>query len=487
MSTTTVQYSTVYRNNERNGTHFLLSFVDPLDRNAHFTPTRPLSFYLYGKAGAGKSSFVRNFQPALEATIEETMDPEILARFVKQNLNKRFGVLELELELRPNNNDLSVMSIIQGRRMTMAQSKPGLVVVDLEEMPSNDDNANPNQLKVAQLISQRFSGRNGAFQDSGKPAPRNSDKRGIANDASLVTLFTSNYELDSASQEALKRLKMFETLDTVEMTAVSGSDRVQFANSYLRQCIKDRFAELDPRYDISLDITVGEGDTRPLVRYLRMIAFYICALVSRSMRFGSTIEAKVQQKGPNCMIIAGGESVQLKTGTLENLFPVAPRVYDSRVSDALKELGNAFSTIDELSIILDFWFAKTLAPAVIVSNDRSKIRKLIEAVRSLKNVFCIEHVDADVYKMMKSLYDPNDTPNLRDDILKFGRGASIAVEIECPSKDAQLCIREIIEDSPSMTAFSTAKSALYKEGLLFAVHVTGEISPEVQSRASIIL
>lgn len=44
--------------------------------------------YLYGKAGAGKSSFVRNFQPALEATVEEYADPEIVARFVKQNLNK---------------------------------------------------------------------------------------------------------------------------------------------------------------------------------------------------------------------------------------------------------------------------------------------------------------------------------------------------------------------------------------------------------------
>ena len=38
--------------------------------------------------GAGKSSFVRNIQPALEATIEEYVDPEILVRFVKQNLNK---------------------------------------------------------------------------------------------------------------------------------------------------------------------------------------------------------------------------------------------------------------------------------------------------------------------------------------------------------------------------------------------------------------
>ena len=443
--------------------------------------------YFHGKAGAGKSSFVRNFQPALEATIEEAADPEILARFVKQNLNKRLGVLELELELRPNNNDLSVMSIIQGRRMTMTQSKPGLVVVDLEEMPSNDSFANPNQLKVAQLISQRFSGRNGAFQERGKPEPRNSGKRGIANDASLVSLFTSNYELNEASQEALKRLKMFQFLDTIEMTAVSGPDRVQFAHSYLCQRLKDRFTELNPKYELSLDIAIGEGDTRPLVRFLRMIAFYICGMVARTMRFGSVIEAKVTQRGGSCIIFAGGESVELKTGTLKNLFPVTPRVYDARVSEALERIHNVISKVDELSIILDFWFAKTLAPAVIVSTDESKIKQLIEAVSSLKNVFCIRHVNAESYKMMKSLYDPNDTPNLRDDILKFGRGANVAVELSCPSKDAQLCIREIIEDSPSMTAFSTAKSALYKEGLLFAVQVDGEITPEVKSRASIIL
>ena len=88
---------------------------------------------------------------------------------------------------------------------------------------------------------------------------------------------------------------------------------------------------------------------------------------------------------------------------------------------------------------------------------------------------------------MKSLYDPSNIPNLRDDILRFGRGAYVAVELVCPSKNAQLCIREIIEDSPSMTAFSTAKSALYKEGLLFVVHVTGEITPEILSRASIVI
>jgi hypothetical protein len=60
----------------------------PLQLNAHFNPNSALALYLHGKAGSGKSSLVRNFQPALEATIEKYLDPEILVRFVKQNLNK---------------------------------------------------------------------------------------------------------------------------------------------------------------------------------------------------------------------------------------------------------------------------------------------------------------------------------------------------------------------------------------------------------------
>ena len=63
----------------------------------------------------------------------------------------------------------------------------------------------------------------------------------------------------------------------------------------------------------------------------------------------------------------------------------------------------------------------------------------------------------------------------------------MAVGLNCPSRDSQLCVREMLEDSPSMTAFSTSKSALYKTGLLFGVYVNGDITPEVKSRASIII
>jgi hypothetical protein len=416
------------------------------------------------------------------------MDPEILVRLVKQNLNKRFDILELEFELRPNNNDLSVMSIIQGRRMTMTQSKPGLVLVDMEEMPSNNPNTNPNQLKVAQLISQRFAGRNGGFHDR-STVPRNSEKRGLQNDSSLMCLFTSNYDLDQQAYDALRRLKLFENLSVVQVTAISGTDGQEFADVYIRRCINDRFPGQDIVCDIDLSIPIAEGDTRHLVRHLRMISFYLHALVADSVSLESRIDAVVVQKGNLCIVRANEKSMELQVGTLGNLLPLTRQVFDYRAQKSIETLGETHgqsTDFGELSIILDFWLAKTLAPAVVVSTDKVKIKRLIEAVGAQEDIHHISSVHAGEYKMMKSLYDTTNTPNLRDDILACGRGAFVAVELHCPTTDSQLCIREIIEDSPSMTAFSSSRSALYKSGLLFAVYVEGDITPEIRSRASFI-
>mmetsp|Transcript_7644 Transcript_7644/g.11115 ORF Transcript_7644/g.11115 Transcript_7644/m.11115 type:complete len:851 (-) Transcript_7644:515-3067(-) len=472
----------------------------PILLNAHFTPKMPLSFYLYGLAGAGKSSFVRNFSPALNCAIEEHADPEILVRYVKQNLNKPNHVLKLELELRPNNNDLSVMSIIQGRRLTLTQSKPGMVVVGLEEIASNGNDADPNQLETCKLISQRFAGRTGIYRNEVK-APRNAAKRGISGDASVVVLFTSNYELEKPCMDALKRLEMFQNLMCVRTTAVSGDDRVDFAKTYITQCIQDNFADVKPLCEIDLkSYPVGSGDTRPLVRHLRMLAFYICFLAKNrqgGVYVGSSIIANIAHDNSSYItsVLLEGEqqSIKLNLGSFNNLYPLSPRVFDSRAGCILKELQHCVgesedqSSFDELSQIIDYYFAGTLAPAVVVSNNRSLIREIVAAVGKQESVHSINGVDADNYKMMKSLYDPNDTPNLRDDILKFGKGANVAVELICNTANSQLCIREIIEDSPSMTAFSTNKSALHKTGLFFGVFFQGPLTPEVRSRASIVL
>merc|ERR1712176_715012 len=199
------------------------------------------------------------------------------------------------------------------------------------------------------------------------------------------------------------------------------------------------------------------------------------------------------------------------------------RIMDNIYNTEGKQKNRYHNAINykDLSTILDFWVAKALAPAVIVSKNKNKIENIINAIASFtsqkeesksdtmkikdikancsssksSNIKCIQNVDAGTYKMMKSLYDNHDIPNLRDDILNcIGSGNDnnspsplVAIELKCNSTDAQLCIREMIEDTPSMTAFSTTKSALYKTGLLFLIYVEGDITPEVKSRASLII
>ena len=451
--------------------------------------------------------------PALQSTLEKYVDPECVARFVKQNLNKTIKTLELEFELRPNNNDMSIMSIIQGRRMAMSQSKPGLVVLNLEEMPMHSSQSNPNQLSVAELIRQRFGGRKGSYQKDeqnnggrNKTAPRNSDKRSIGKDCSLVSIFTSNYSLAEDSKLALQQLPLYQSILPIEMTAITGSDRCQFAKSYLRQRLLDSSDSNGLKIStetIALDISAGNGDTRPLVRQLRMYAYYFHKLLKNNIaQDKESVNVKgiqISQSETTCALTIetqiGVDPIKktqqhLKIGSLGNWFPTRKFDFDTRIKRAIEKLGNLVEDEQavELAVILGFWLSTTLAPAVVLSQDGAFIKCLISAIESMgDDIHSIRNVDASSYKMIKSLYDPKEMPNLRDDILKFGAGALVATELKCRTEDSQLCIREIIEDSPSMTAFSSTKSALYKSGLLFAIHVEGDITPEILSRVSIII
>ena len=480
----------------------------PLLLNANFTPRYPLSLYLHGKAGVGKSSFVRFFAPALEEIIEAFCDPMIACRFVKQNLNKQAQTLERELELRPNNNDMSVMSIIQGRRMTLAQQKPGLVVVGLEELASDEAEADPNQTKTCQLLSQRFLGRSSNYREGeGAAQPRNAGKRGISGDLSLIVIFTSNYDLSKSAQDALSKLQMFRNLKVYEATPLSGDERAEFARAFIQQCICNSLGGDDKygqTFDIELSIPVGQGDIRTLVRELRILSLFTGKLLSetgvRNATSPCTVRITFDAKSALTTIAVGKQVVLLQREQMGgNLYPTldnqrAPPYFDSRTGPTieefhqrLKQSGEPFACIPELGHIFDYYYTRALTPAVVVSNNSRSIKDIVAAFDIQEDVSVISDVDPEKYKMIRSLYDPTGTPNLRDDILKFGRGSFVIAEMTCKSKDAQLLIREMIEDTPSRSAFSSNKSALAKDGLLFAVQVDGELTPEIRSRASIIL
>lgn len=455
---------------------------------------------------------MRSLVPAVNSAISTHCDPELVVRFVKFNLNKPMNTLQLELELRPNNNDYSVMSIIQGRRMTLSQSKPGLVMVALEEMPSNVHGADPKQADIAKLISMRFSGRKGQYNDKEAEAARarNSTKRGISGDATIISIFTSNYELEPGCMEALKRLDMFKNLTIVKVAPLAKDDRMAFSTMYVTQRVKESLGPSRGRkVNFRLDIPCGEGDIRPLVRYLRMLAFYIQALLLDSKHSNSDdgivgarcIEVLVSQNASTkitTITTGSGDMMQLKYGSFSILYALKPPALDPRasktVADLLKLHPN-FQSGPELSQILDFYFAGVIAPAVIVSETRQLVSDLVKVLARSDEVQGIADIDPANYKMMKSLYDSTNTLNLRDDILDIVRSGNdkkgrvcVAVELVCRNTDAQLQIREIIEDTPSMTAFSTERSALKKKGLLFAVYLEGDdITQEILSRASLVI
>lgn len=261
--------------------------------------------------------------------------------------------------------------------------------------------------------------------------------------------------------------------------------------------MEESLAPWKGKANIKLDIPAGEGDTRPLVRYLRMLSFYINALVldSKANEDGMIDVGVSFDKSSNftTITVKNGEQMQLKPGSFQNLYAIKPPTLDSRASNTVEKLQKLHPKLknpSELSQILDFYFAKTLAPAVILSHDKQLISDLINLLSESEGVHIINNIDPSMYKMMKSLYDPSDTPNLRDDILQIlhaDEGALVAVELSCHTSDSQLQIREMIEDTPSMTAFSTERSALHKDGLLFGVFVEGQITPEIESRASLVI
>ena len=300
--------------------------------------------------------------------------------------------------------------------------------------------------------------------------------------------------------EALQQLDMFKNLTVIKCAPVTGKDRNAFSLSYLTQRVKESLLPWDGNVNISLDIPCGEGDTRPLVRYLRMLSFHIHSLVVNSKSnsdnnadISVSVSFDASTDITQVSIYNGKQQIQLKAGSFHNLYAITPALLDDRSSTTVTELQKLHPDIknpSELSQILDFYFAKTLCPAVIISHNKQLIGDLVKILSQAEGVHGISNIDPASYKMMKSLYDPNDTPNLRDDILSIVHAdeqCSVAVELCCHTSDSQLQIREIIEDSPSMTAFSTERSALHKDGLLFGVFVDGEITPEIRSRASLLI
>jgi hypothetical protein len=497
---------------------------------AQFSPRHPFSLYLHGEPGTGKSSFVRCFARALQRVLHEEVDPSIAQLdTVKQMLNKPMAELELDLELRRNNNDLSLSSLLMSRRQRnrafcSADPTSCLVVLALEELAPPlsctfgvgggakfelDNPLKPNQHATLKLLTQRLAGRSGTHTMDSHVRSNGVVRSGISGYPSILALMTSNYELTDASAALLRQVPLFENISVIAMKAVEDLDRRNFALSYFNRFVREQLHKRcgqskslsARRYLITLDLQEGWGDVRPLVRRLRMLAYYVAAHLTLSSRktSGRMIVKVAQLSDDRCTIELHSEvtkaTLELLTGSVSDLYVtsiVSPSFCRPETRQMLESKGLLFlrNTVPcaELVMFFEFWLSGALAPAVVLSTREKPIKEILSSVSRLDEVHVLTKIDVCSYRMMKSLYDPVETPNLRDDIRRLGRNKPVVVELLCRDVASQLCVREMIEDTPSMTAYSSDRSALRKEGLLFLVRIMGSaISPEIRSRASMIL
>lgn len=245
------------------------------------------------------------------------------------------------MTLRPNNNDLSVMSIIQGRRQSFAHAHPGLVVVGLEEVPppieegtvgASEEDANAmSQASALSLLVRRFSGQTGEDASSAQPrasphlsrqAQRQYQGRGgISTHTEVLCIFTSNYPLLPSARVLLSPLPLFQHLVHVPMEGLKGRGEnvgrgQKFARDYLGELLARRLARpretveveeveglrgcmTGPRVEAGLE---GEGDIRGMVRQLRTLAFLTANAWKKEVRGEKdgktrTIRVSVREEG----------------------------------------------------------------------------------------------------------------------------------------------------------------------------------------------
>jgi hypothetical protein len=471
-----------------------------------------------------------------------------------QALNKPLAHLSLEFQRRPNNNDLSVVNVIEMAREPLSASEPRLLMLGLEEMPNvatpdangaggdaagggaggDEEEDVGEQLATCELLTQRL--------------------RGFCHHPDLLVCLTSNYALAPAAHAALTACKAFANLQVIHVHPLDGSEREALAMALLRTHLGGGDAAGGggaggqmagggaggdaSECRIELQLSLGRGDVRPLVRHTRTLAVYARHLI-RALRdeqqaaagvtaanvssplllriSEDTSATHVSHDGTRCFdapitLTAQAEGVASESAAHSlvvvpsaggSLTPADGRSLHPASDAALTWMGDASgdaSTILTLRRVLDLFLLDALAPAVIVCTASDAAQKagsqLIDALSHALGgggaLGVVRAVDVREVKMNRSLYDPRETRSLRDELLDLKETHTrVAAELLCPTRESELLVREMVEDSPSLVAHSVHKRILHKRALLFLVHVGAhtveDITPELVSRASVVL
>ena len=307
---------------------------------ATLAPKRQLCFYLHGAAGAGKSSMVRSLLPALVSVIRAFLHPDCAGAFVKQALNKPVEHLALEFDRRPNNNDLSVVTVLEMAREPLAATEPRLLMLALEEMPASRAGGGEGGRGGGEGGGGGGGGGEGGGGEGGggeggggegggdaqamccSLLARHLRSNGAYND--LIICISSNYALTPSNEATLRGTRPFANLLPLRVLPVERDERAAFATSLLRANIATAMdtragrhrggeggvnvfagalAEEPPDVEL-VGVELGEGDVRPLVRHLRCLAAHAAHLVATHLATSSSAsEGEEGSKLAGCRLL----------------------------------------------------------------------------------------------------------------------------------------------------------------------------------------
>jgi hypothetical protein len=425
-----------------------------------------------------KSSFSRLFIKAMKEVLARCLDPEVMVTPIIFHMNK--PAKEVLQEIQDNglgavNNDKSVVSVMLGKEASIPLRRSTLIIMVFEEFPSNEA---PAQLELASMLVEHLDRR------------YNASKRR----SSIISLFISNYPLNQAALQFFHSSRLWKDLAIYEFNRMD--------DALLNQLICFRFNQSVCRYrtttaansgdEISFNISYSDAflvhmqnDMRKVNRFVDTIAFW-CMSYCPWMRRVSLIYKEEQV---TAQVDSGSESSLMMTINFALLSTSG--IYFPRASDLPKELILLFDialascptdreVAMSMAVALLYLFQQVLIPTVVCMRTAGLLAPFHKIIQESAAVLGHEIIqlsfDLRIWKVRRSLVDHPSTKNIRDEILRekaMHPAAFIIINLHLVGnssediREEEYGIRDLIEELPSSTTFSTEQSAMRKDRLLF--------------------